>query len=337
MKKLVVRKKWLILTVLAVLGLGWYFFGRTPKVEYSPYTVARGEIRDTLELSGQVSADNIATLRFVTGGQVSYVGAKEGDTVKKWQTLASLDSRQLQKILDEKLNAYAIQRMTFEQTVDDNDNSVPAGDLGNTLRRLLAKNQYQLDTTVKDVEYQDLSLKLAKIYSPLNGILVKAPVTTSGVTVLASDTWIVVDPESLYFSADLDETDLKRVQVGQKVVVKLDAYPEDAIETTVQSISYSPTEKSTGTTYRVKIALPKDQMAHLRLGLNGTAAVILSEKTGVLTLPSAAITTTGTASSVYRQIGKKYTSHPVQIGIENAGLVEVTDGVTEGERVFAKK
>lgn len=337
MKKLVVRKKWLILTVLAVLGLGWFFFGRNPKVEYVEYQVEKKTISDTLELSGQVIADNTATLRFAAGGLVTYLGAKEGDAVKKWQTLAALDSRQLQKILDEKLNTYAIQRMTFEQTVDDNDNSVPAGDLGNTLKRLLAKNQYQLDTTVKDVEYQDLALKLAKIYSPLNGILVKAPVTNTGVTVLATDTWIVVDPTSLAFSADLDETDLKRVREGQKVELKLDAYPDETFETTIRSISYIPTETTTGTTYKVKMDLPPSAMSSLRLGLNGTAAIILEEKPTALTLPAAAITTSGTSSSVYLKDGQKYTTHPVELGIENGGVVEITEGLSEGDRVFVKK
>jgi RND family efflux transporter MFP subunit len=336
MKKLKMSKKWLLIALVGLAGLGWYFFGRGPKVSYSEYQVSRGQIQDTLELSGQVMADNTATLRFVTGGLVTYVGAKEGDAVKKWQTLASLDTRQLQKVLDEKLNLYAVQRMTFEQTVDDNDNSVPAGDLANTLKRLLAKNQYQLDNTVKDVEYQDLALKLAKVYSPMNGILVKAPVTSPNVTVLASDAWIVVDPTSLYFSADLDETDLKRVHEGQKVTLKIDAFPDQKIQTTIRSISYSPTETSTGTTYKVKMAIPATDMASLRLGLNGTAAVILDEKEQALLLPSAAITTTGTASSVYRQNGKTYTTTPIKIGIENGGMVEVTEGLSEGERVFAK-
>jgi len=136
------HKVLVVFVLLAALG-GWFLFGRKPKVEYDEYVPKRSDINETLELSGKVQAEQSANLKFLAGGLVTYLGAKEGDTVKKWQTLASVDSRQLQKTMEQKLNLYAIQRGTFDQTVDDNNNSVPAGDLGNTLRRLLEKNQYQ--------------------------------------------------------------------------------------------------------------------------------------------------------------------------------------------------
>lgn len=324
--------------VLIILGLfgAWYFFGRTPKVAYDEYTVTKQNISDTLELSGKVRAEKLASLKFLAGGLVTYLGPKSGDTVKKWQILASVDTRQLQKVMDEKLNAYSIQRATFDQTVDDNNNSVPDGDLGNTLKRLLAKNQYGLENTIKDVEYQDLYLKLAKLTSPIDGVLVQAPISTANVQVSAVDSWLVVDPTTLYLSADLDETDLKRVSVGQKVNVSLDAYPDKKITSTIKSISFSPKETSTGTTYEVKIGL-EGFLESLRLGLNGTAAVVLTEKDSVITLPMSAVSSNAGKSFVYVKSGNKYIEKSVETGIENGGLVEILGGLSEGDRVYAKK
>jgi macrolide-specific efflux system membrane fusion protein len=332
------RKKiiWATIIVASAFSL-WYFFGRGPKVVYDSYSVTRQNINDTLELSGKVTAENSATLRFLAGGLVTYVGAHEGDTVKKWQTLASLDTRQLQNTLTEKLNLYAIQRGTFDQTIADNSYSVPGGDLGNTLKRLLAKNQYQLDNTVKDVEYQDLSLQLSRLVSPIAGVLIQSPTSVGGVQVMPTDSWMVVDPSSLYLSADLDETDLRRVTVGQKVIVTLDAFPDHPINSTVKSIAFSPKETTTGTTYEVKVGLNPSDFPGLRLGLNGTAAVVLSEKDNALTLPASAITTTGSNSYVYILSGKKYVQEPIQTGIENGGVVEILGGVSEGDHVYAKK
>src|SRR3989339_327320 len=329
--------KMLVGVVLLVLFGGWYFFGRRPKVEYAEFTPTRSSISETLELSGKVVADKSATLRFSAGGLVTYLGAKEGDHVKKWQTLSSVDSRQLQKTLDQKLNLYAIQRGTFDQTIDDNDNSVPDGDLARTLKRLLEKNQYQLDNTVKDVEYLDLSSKLSRLSSPVAGVLVHAPIHSVGVQVIVTDTWTVIDPSSLYFSADLDETDLKRVSVGQKVVVSLDAYPDHSITSSIVSISYGPKETTSGTTYEVKIGLSPSDTQDLRLGLNGTAGIVLSEKDNVLTLPSSAITNTAGKSVVYLQIGRKYVERPLEIGIENGGVAEILSGISEGDHVYAKQ
>lgn len=325
-----------MVVVLALVG--WiYARSQSNQPEYDAYDVKVQDLEESLELSGEVSASSIATLRFGAGGYVTYLGAKEGDSVKKWQTLASLDSRGLQKILEQKLNLYAIQRATFDQTVDDNDNSVPDGDLGRELSRLLAKNQYQLENTVKDVEYQDLALQLSRISSPLTGILVHAPTSVANVQVSATDTWVVVDPSTLEFVADLDETELARVEVGMPVKVVLDAYPEDELASTVSSISYTPKETTTGTTYEIKVQLPDTNLSKLRLGLNGTARVIIGKKPTALTVPTSAISFESQGSVVYKLTDGKYQPHPVTTGIESDGYIEIESGVSEGEVVYVKK
>lgn len=323
----------ILLTILA----SWYFFIRKPKVAYDEYTAKKGDISETLELSGKVSAEKSASLKFLAGGLVTYLGPKEGDVVKKWQTLASVDTRHVQKTLEQKLNLYKSQLNTFDDVKDGYKNEIESKDVDNTVRRVLERNQFSLENSVKDVEYLDLTLKLSRISSPIAGVLVQSPITTANVQVGPTDTWIVVDPTSLYLSADLDETDLKRVSVGQKVIVMLDAYPELDLRSTITSISYSPKETTTGTTYEVKVSLSPESVKELRLGLNGTAAVILSEKDNVLTLPASAISTDGSRSFVYVKSGDKYIEKDVQTGIENGGVVEITGGVSEGEHVYAKK
>ncbi|KKU87074.1 MAG: RND family efflux transporter MFP subunit [Microgenomates group bacterium GW2011_GWF2_47_9] len=294
------------------------------------------DLTDTLELAGEVTAQKTATLRFSAGGYLTYLGASEGDSVKKWQTLASVDSRQLKKVLDQKLNLFAIQRGTFDQTIDDNDNSVPDGDLDRTLDRLLAKNQYQLDNTILDVEYQSLAISLARLSAPFDGILVHAPVSTAYVQVLATDTWLVVDPQSLEFTADLDETDIARVAIGQKVVLTLDAFPDLSLDSTIASISFVPQETSTGTTYKVKVALPKSEMSQLKLGLNGTASVVLSEKTAVPSLPVSAITLVDGASTVTVLESDKYATKKVETGVESGNYLEIKSGLGVGDHVYVK-
>jgi RND family efflux transporter MFP subunit len=330
------KHKLLVGLLLIVIGFGAFRYFKGKDVSYDEYTVTRSDIKETFELSGKVTAGTSASLRFGAGGLITYMGAKEGDQVKKWQTLASVDTRQLQKVMEQKLNLYAIQRGTFDQTLDDNDNSVPGGDLGNTLKRLLEKNQYQLDNTVKDVEYQDLYLKLSRLTSPIMGILVRSPIDTANVQVSPTDTWVVVDPSSLYFSADLDETDLSRVTKGQKVEVSIDAYPDRDITTEVESISYSPKETSAGTTYEVKLPL-SGHVDLMRIGLNGTAAIIVDEKNDVLTLPSSALSAKDGKTIVLIKSGNKYVEKEVETGIENEGVVEILSGLGESEHVYTEK
>lgn len=325
------------LIFVLIVAFGAYRYFQSKKVSYTSYPLTKNSIQDTLELSGKVEAASSATLRFSAGGLVTYLGAKEGDSVKKWQTLASIDIRQLQKTLEQKLNLYAIERGEFDQGQDDYQKNIDDGDISKTLRRLLEKNQYQLDNTVKDVEYQDISLKLSRLTSPIAGVLIHSPIETTGVQVIASDTWIVVDPTSLYFSGDLDETDLNRVSVGQKVIVTLDAYPEREIISSILSISYTPKETTAGTTYEVKVALPNDITSQLRLGLNGTSAIILAEKDNAWTLPTSALSTKNGDTIVYLKSGNKFEEKIVETGIENGGAIEILTDLGELDHVYTPK
>ncbi len=333
-------KKKYILSAVAVAGvvaIGWLIFGRKPVVQYDAVKVTRGKIDDVVELSGKVQAGKIANLHLGAGGLVTYVGAKEGDAVKAGQTLAGLDTRTLQNTLKEKLNLYVKQLNTFDQTKADNQTAIDANSIDNTLRRILENNQYSLDNTVKDVEYQDLLIKLSYIYSPFNGLLVSSPVTAPGATVLATDTWTVVDPTSLEFDADLDETDLKNVHTGQKVLIALDAFPGKSLESTVGSISFTPTETTTSTTYTMKVPIAAADLANLRLGLNGTADVVLEEKANALLVPASAISQVNGSPVVTVKENGKYKTVPVETGIENNGSVEVVSGVAEGTTVYVQK
>ena len=326
-----------VVLILVAVVAGWYFFGREKKVDYDEYVSTRSDISETLELSGKIRAEKSASLKFLAGGLVTYLGPKEGDAVKKWQTLASVDTRQVQKTLEQKLNLYKSQLNTFDDVKDGYKNEIESKDIDNTVRRILERNQFSLENSVKDVEYLDLTLKLSRISSPIDGILVKSPITTSNVQVSATDAWVVVDPTTLYLSADLDETDLKRVSVGQKVIVMLDAYPDLKMSSTILSISYSPKETTTGTTYEVKIGLDQEESKDLRLGLNGAAGVVLSEKENVVMLPASAISNDGGRSYVYIKSEGKYIEKDVQTGIENSGEVEIIEGVAEGDHVYAQK
>lgn len=336
MRNFLSNRRWLIAIGVFIIILGlWFWRKANTAPTYDAYTSETRNLTETIELSGKVQAGNLATLRFPAGGLLTYLGAQEGESVKKWQTLASLDTRSLHKVLEQKLNLYAIQRNTFDQTIDDNDNSIPDGDLGRELKRLLAKNQYQLENTVKDVEYQDLAIRLSRLYSPIEGILVSSPASVPHVTVAATDTWVVVDPGSLEFIADLDETDLARVQVGQKVIVTLDAFEDLTLESTISQISYSPKETTTGTTYEVTIPL-SNYIDQFRLGLNGTAKVELGIKEGVVTLPASAISIEPSGTLVYLKEGNDYLPQLVTLGIDDGEIVEIKSGLTAGVTVYAK-
>jgi macrolide-specific efflux system membrane fusion protein len=106
-----VRKYWFWgLVVVAVLGfVGFKMFAPVP-LKGKTFTVKKGDLRDTLSFSGTVDASEKVALKFQSSGRLSWVGVKEGDVVKKFQGIASLDRESLKKTMANYLNTYLKER-----------------------------------------------------------------------------------------------------------------------------------------------------------------------------------------------------------------------------------
>lgn len=83
---------------MLVIGGGWYAYGKSASQGpfYETQKVEQGVVRQTVEVTGQVTPDNRLELAFKGGGLVERIPVKAGDTVKKGQLLATLDARDLQ-------------------------------------------------------------------------------------------------------------------------------------------------------------------------------------------------------------------------------------------------
>lgn len=331
------KKLYLILLGIVITTLIIWKLATSKGQEYTEFTTRNSDIIQSIDLSGHVDAKLREDLHFPAGGLVTYFPWTEGDEIKKFSTIASLDTRSLKKTLQQKLNLYATSRHTFDGTQDTYEKERDDGDVDKELRRILESSQYTLDNTVIDVELQDLALKLSRLYAPFTGILTSSPITSPHVNVSALDTFTLIDPSTLYFLADLDESDLDVVVPGLSVDLELDAFPDLIIAATVERVSYASKVTSTGTTYEVMITIPESELAKLRLGLNGTASVILSEKRDILTLPIEAVIEDENRNYVLAMDGSKTIEKDVQTGISDNSRVEITDGLSLGDVVVLEK
>ncbi len=87
----------LFLLLVAVIAVGGYalFHAKTNDVEQETYRVERGQVAETVSISGFVEAKNTANLSFPTTGIVTDVFVSEGDVVAQGDLLATLGSRTL--------------------------------------------------------------------------------------------------------------------------------------------------------------------------------------------------------------------------------------------------
>ena len=329
-----------MILILLLVGGGWFYRSKTTKekeLKKNTYTVIKQDLVDSLEISGSIDAREKVTLKFQTSGLLTWVGVKEGDVVKKFQILASLDKRELQNSMNQLLNTYSKTRVDFDQTQVDNQNWMSnSREAQDAVKRVLQKEQADLNNAVLSVEAKNLALKFANLYTPIAGIVTKidAPLAGQNITPTTA-TFEVINPNSLFFSATADQTEVIKFAVGQKGVISLDAYPNQEIETVVESVAFTPKTGSGGTVYEIKFSLDASSSAMVhKLGMTGDVSMTFGERKQTLAIPD---------KYIKEKIGKKFVTImengkkrdiQVETGYEADNMVEIVSGVKENDVIY---
>ena len=296
--------------------------------------VKRDNFSLSVSASGKVETEKQVEVKFQTSGRLAWVGVKEGDRVKKWQALASLDQRELKKRLEKELNDYMSERWDFEQTDDDYEGQV----LSDEVKRILDKAQFDLNNKVIDVELADLTLKYATIVSPISGIVTKIKAPVAGVNITpATATITVVDPNSVVFKMKVDEADIAAVKPGQSVTISFDAYPKQTFSQTIKKVSFESVSNSGGTAYEVTVDLPDNSDLRFRLGMNGEGEIIVQEKKNVLVVSENAIAKRNDKYYVFVVENGRLKKTTVELGLWGDDEVIVSSGLQEGDKVLSSQ
>lgn len=331
-----ISKRWkLLLIILLVAGAAffWYFSKTKAKTEALVFSSpTRQDLTKTLDISGFVDATEKVRLRFAAGGKVTYLGANEGDFVNKYQTIASIDTRTLQKQMQQDLNTYMQERWDWEDTLDNTKDRW----IDTPEQRQVDKNQWDLDNKVLNVEIRNIAIQNSAITAPFAGILTVSPTPVAGVQLLATDYFELVNPDTLIFSARIDEADIAQVTEGLPAVINLDSYPDMTINTHIDYIAFTSSQTSSGTVFQVDFPLSSvADASKLRLGMNGDAAIELATAQNVLTVPITAIRQRGGQTYVDVRTGEKsYEERAISIGLETEDWVEVLEGLSESDEIL---
>lgn len=318
----------IILSIILVRNLT----GREGKSKLETAKVTRGKLSETLTLSGTISASEKVSLKFQTGGRLVWVGVKQGDYVRRYQSIASLDQRELKKTLEKKLNDYLANRYTFDQTtIDDYKDKV----LTDTIKRLKDKAQLSLNNAVLDVQLQTIVKEYANLQTPIEGIVTKANPEIAGSNVTSTNAeYEIVNPKSIYFSATADQNEVVKLKEGETGTLVLDAFEEATLSGAIKKISFTPKTDESSTVYEVFFTLDdKNLLPKLRLGMTGDLTFITAEKNNVLYLPMRFVKEKDSQKYVYQLQNGKKEKKIVQTGLETDENVEITTGLSEDNQV----
>ena len=151
---------------------------------------------------------------------------------------------------------------------------------------------------------------------------------------------VIYDMSSLCFQLDVDEMDVKKIAVGQEVIITADAVEGTTYNGVVENVSVNGTIGTNGvTTYPVKVRI-QDFDENLLPGMNIEATISVNSASDVLAVPLTAI---NRGNTIYVK-GKKteendrapegFKTVQVETGISNDTHIEIISGLSEGDVIY---
>jgi Cu(I)/Ag(I) efflux system membrane fusion protein len=170
------------------------------------------------------------------------------------------------------------------------------------------------------------------IRAPVAAVVTEKPVVAGMRVGPGEPLYKLADLATIWLIAEVQEGDLGVIRPGQKARVSMVAFPGRAFEGTVDFVY--PTLAPETRTAKVRILLPNPDLA-LRAAMYASVEIAAAGGSGTaLTVPDSAVIDSGTRQAVLIEKGEgRFAPRAVKLGARGGGLVEVLDGVREGERV----
>jgi membrane fusion protein, macrolide-specific efflux system len=185
------------------------------------------------------------------------------------------------------------------------------------------------------LKYWQEVYKPIPLIAPINGeIIVRA--VEPGQTITSSEAVLVIS-DALIIRAQVDETDVGKVQLGQRASITLDAYPGTKITAKVEHIYYESKMVNNVTMYAVDM-IPDELPLFARSGMNANIDISEKDKENIVLLPLNAVSMEkdGNYVLVNQGKGKETTRLKIATGISDDQNVEIVSGLSTKDKVIVK-
>jgi RND family efflux transporter MFP subunit len=352
-----------IVTVLLILFARGVF---TPAMDVKVATVSLtypSQAFTLLNASGYIVAQRKAAVASKTTGRLVWIGVEEGSRVREGQIIARLEN---EDVLAAKRQAAAnlnVARAEAEQAQAERENAAAvfkresellsqgftakadydAADAGyKKAKAAVQRSESAIRAAKASLEGVDVSLGYTLIRAPFDAVVLTKNadvgdiITPLGAAANAKAAVVTIaDMDSLQVEADVSESNLEKVRLGQPCELQLDALPESRFRGAVHMIV--PTADRSKATVMVKVRfLEKDKRIlpemSAKVAFLSRPVTEHEEKPRVTVNPAALVSRNG-RQVVFVVQGDRAVETPVAAGPKLGDVVEIISGVKPGNQL----
>jgi RND family efflux transporter MFP subunit len=317
-------------------------------------SVKRADMTESLTVVGNlIGAATVEAVPKVSG-RLDEVSVRLGDRVRKGQTLAKVEDREIAEQVKQAQAAFDVSAATIRQREADLRLAQTNLDRSKNLfeRQLIPKQTYddtdaryqaaaaQLD--LARAQYQQAQARLDELKINLSNTIIASPVGGFiGKRVLDPGAWVtpnssfisVVDIGVVRLVANVVEKDLGHINSGMKADVSVDAYPGEHFVGRIAHVA--PVLDPATRTAQIEVEI-ENSTFRLKPGMYAKVSFVIEHKEKVLVVPANAVVDAQGKKGVYVPgEGDVAKFQAVTLGMADPTQVEITSGVTEGMRVIS--
>jgi HlyD family secretion protein len=311
-------KRLLLLTLVAlVLAGGGLYYYRTHSAAKVPTPVTaevtRGSVIAKVDATGTLAPVTTVQVGSQVSGTVKALSVDYNAHVSKGQVIAELDPSLFQTQVDQARATLIKSQSDVDRAKVEVDDSASKSKRAQELsdQKLISRNDLETaqstamsaEAALKSAEAQvtqaraslnqaEVNLQHTIIRSPIDGTVISRSVDV-GQTVAASmsaPTLYVIaqDLTHMQVSASIDESDIGRIQPGQAVSFRVDAYPQQTFRGTVKQVRLDAKTDQNVVSYTTMIDVPNEDL-RLKPGMTANVTVQIAANEDVLRVPNSAL------------------------------------------------
>ena len=316
------KRTTLIVTTLLVAGAaGGYWALRWQPLRVVAEPPSRNTALDAVYATGIVESTLEIKLTPRTAGRLVALEVDEGSVVKRGQVLARLEDADLKSTVDE-ATAKALYADAQAQRL------ARLRETGLVSVDALERARADADAARASLRRSREQLSFMTLRAPADGVITRREGEVGDFIAANQALLYLSGTQPLRITADVDEEDLPRIVIGQRALVRIDAYPGRIFEARVAEIT--PRGDPISRSYRVRLALDKSES--LSIGMTAEINVVIAERKNALLIPTTALRD----DTVWVMNGEKAAKRSLRLGVKSPDKTEVLSGLSDTDVVISQ-
>lgn len=319
---------WILFIIIFISGGYFYFQSRKKEIAYATEDVKKGALAKTVSATGSIEPKNKAIVSSAFSGKIEKIFFSVGEKVEKGDILAVMDKEALIYEANQARADLEAQKKSLALMKRKRDNYTHEQ---LDIQRLAVKKSEAILSSVQK------RIKETILQAPIAGTIIEKTVDSPGENIIANETiFLIAEEEDLLIEANVSESDIVDLFIGQKASVSLDAFSsEEKLEAELVEIEPASTVIQDVIYYKIKLKLSKKD-DRIKIGMSVDADINVQEKKDAIIVPLRSVL--GEGNDKYVKILKEENqieTKKVKTGlIGDEGKVEITEGLSGGEKVI---